>query len=136
LDISKASEILKKSFHFIDSSSKEVLTLNELKCPVSIAPGKSYRLDVSCHTCEYTVVMKTCSRHVLYLFSTVEPSSMDILIPVLLNESMSPYSELSLSAAHPSGSITVNPSHIVVQPVPLGITVQGEFLVTLQGFSR
>lgn len=43
--------------------------------------------------------------------------------------------QLLLSATLPIGSIDVNPSDIRIKPVPLGVTVTGEFLVTLNGFA-
>ena len=66
----------------------------------------------------------------------VESGSVDVSIPILLNKSLSPYSELSLSIQCSSGLIYVNPSHIIMQPVPLGITIHSEFFIIMDGFAR
>ena len=71
-----------------------------------------------------------------FVFAAQQPCSLDALIPVLLNENLSPYCDLTLSVKIATGSITVNPGHIIVQPVPLGITVHGEFLIVMEGFAR
>ena len=47
-----------------------------------------------------------------------------------------PYRTLSLAAEVPTGRITVSPSHIVVQPVPLGVTLTAQFIVSVQGFTK
>lgn len=52
LDVSKAGEMLQESFSFTNESTKDVLTFNQLKCPVPLDPGESYGLEVSCHTCK------------------------------------------------------------------------------------
>lgn len=52
LDISQASEILENTFQFTNLFSEKILALNQLKKPLSLDPGESYRLGISCHTCE------------------------------------------------------------------------------------
>jgi len=41
-----------------------------------------------------------------------------------------------LTADLPAGRITVSPTHIAVQPVPLGVSITAQFLVSVQGFAR
>ena len=45
-----------------------------------------------------------------------------------------PYCELSLSATVAKGSITATPSHVVLNPVPLGVSVKEEFHIVMNGF--
>lgn len=60
--------------------------------------------------------------------------SFTCLIPIFINGKPSPYGDLSLSATLPPGSLAVNPNHIIVHPVPLGITSNKQFLIMLEGF--
>ena len=58
-------------------------------------------------------------------------------VPLIVNGNIAcPYRTLSLAAEVPTGRITVSPSHIVVQPVPLGVTLTAQFIVSVQGFSK
>lgn len=45
-----------------------------------------------------------------------------------------PYCDLSLSANLASGSITTAPCLIVLDPVPVGVTIREEFLIIMNGF--
>ena len=57
-------------------------------------------------------------------------------VPLLLNGDTSQiYRTLTLSAKVTVGCITVSPSHIAVQPVPLRVSVTAQFSVSLHGFS-
>lgn len=66
----------------------------------------------------------------------VRQGSTEASILLFLNGNLSPYCELSLSATLPVRTIDVNPSHIIIPPVPLGVTLNGEFLVIMDGFER
>lgn len=73
-----------------------------------------------------------------YFFHTaaVCQGSVDVSVPLFLNACSSPYCELSLSATLPVGTITVKPSHIIVSPIPLGVMINRNFFVVMDGFGR
>ena len=62
--------------------------------------------------------------------------SFDVTVPLLLNGNSVPYSELLLSVTLPIRAITINPKHIIMQTVPLGISYNTEFFVEFDGFLR
>lgn len=74
--------------------------------------------------------------HDCSIASVVQPGSLGVSLPLYLNESLSPYCELTLTVNIPLGVITVNPSHIVIEAVPLGITISVDFLIFMDGFAR
>ena len=73
----------------------------------------------------------------LPFFPPAHHGSFTASVPLIVNGNLAyPYRTLSLAAEVPTGRITVSPSHIVVQPVPLGVTLTAQFMVSIQGFSR
>lgn len=58
-------------------------------------------------------------------------------IPLILNGDISnPYRIIELRATLPAGRISVDPDHILPQPVPLGVSVIAKFTVFVEHFTR
>ena len=132
IDISHDNESAMKTFQFIHPASKKHIIPHQPNDPGCLDPGASFGIGVLCHSCKsHELIHHDCS-----IASVVQPGSLDVSLPLYLNESLSPYCELTLTVNVPFGYITVNPSHIVIEPVPLGITVSGDFLIVLDGFAR
>ena len=56
-------------------------------------------------------------------------------LPLYINGNTShPYRVLEFSGTMSSGRLSTSPSHIAIQPVPLGVTVEAQFFVILEGF--
>lgn len=56
-------------------------------------------------------------------------------IPLLLNGMTAPYCSLSLDGSLLSSTITTVPRHLVLDPVPIGVTIMEQFLIVLNGFT-
>ena len=57
-------------------------------------------------------------------------------LPLYINgDSARPYRQLTFTADLLPERIISSPSHIAVHPIPLGVTVEAQFTVMLQGFS-
>lgn len=69
-------------------------------------------------------------------FAVGEGCSFEATIPLLLNGNSIPYCELSLSAILPLGTISANPGHIVMHPIPLEVILSAEFMIIMEGFSQ
>ena len=58
-------------------------------------------------------------------------------VPLILDGDVSkPYRSIELKASFPSGRISVNSDHIVLQPAPLGVPVTAKFTVYVEYFTR
>lgn len=57
-------------------------------------------------------------------------------IPLIVNQNVAqPYRLLELSAEVLPGTISVNPAHVVLQPVPLEVSLSAQFYVSVQNFA-
>ena len=73
---------------------------------------------------------------IYYCFHTGYHNSVDVTVPLFINEYSSPYCELSLSSTVSFGTISVRPSHVVIPPIPLGVLMSTSFVVVIDGVSR
>ena len=56
-------------------------------------------------------------------------------MPFYINGDTSlPYNTLEFTGDMDSGRLSVTPPHVAIQPVPLGVTVEARFTVTLERF--
>lgn len=63
--------------------------------------------------------------------------SFDDVVPLILNGDVSrPYRNIELRASLPAARISVNPGHIVVQPVPLRAPIIAKFTICVEYFTR
>lgn len=71
------------------------------------------------------------------LSNAAHHGNFDDKVPLILNGDVSrPYRNIELRASLPAGRISVNPGHIVVQPVPLRVSVIAKFTVYFEYFTR
>lgn len=71
------------------------------------------------------------------MYNLAHHGSFTANIPLILNGDVSkPYRSIELRATLLAGRISVNPESIVVQPVPLGVSLTVQFTVYVEYFTR
>lgn len=63
--------------------------------------------------------------------------SFDDMVPLILNgDVIRPYRNIELRASLPAGTFSINPGHVMVQPVPLRVSVIAKFTICAEYFTR
>ena len=76
-------------------------------------------------------------RSTTMLYPIAHHGSFTASIPLILNGDISnPYRIIELRAILPAGRISVDPDHILLQPVPLQVSVVAQFTVFIEYFTR